>query len=84
MLTVGFTTIVGPLPIKFPPHEPVYQNQEALVPSVPPATVRLPKSPEQMELFEAKEPEGGVDSVSKDILVEAQLVVLHVPLAKTK
>ena len=62
------TTVVEPVPIKVPPQEPVYQFQEALVPNDPPATVRLTKSPEQTELFDAKDPKGSEDSVSTFIV----------------
>ena len=81
---MGLTTVVEPVPIKVPPQDPVYQFQDALVPNEPPATVRLTKSPEQTELFDAKDPDGSEESVSNETVVEAQLVVLHVPFAKTK
>ena len=76
MVTVGFKTIIGPDPTFVPPQLPVYHSHVAPVPKVPPATERVTGSPEQIELFDAEEPEGSVEGVSNVIVVEAQLVVL--------
>ena len=72
-----------PDPTAVPPHEAEYHLAVAPVPALPPTSVRVVLSPLQT----VKTPEilrGAVESVFTVTLTEAQVVVLQVPLYRTK
>ena len=72
-----------PVPAGVPPHEAEYHLAVAPVPALPPTSVRVVLPPLQM----VETPEilrGAVESVLTFTLIEAQDVVLQVPLYRTK
>ena len=75
--------MVDPVPTDVPPQLPVYQYQEAPVPSDPPDTERSTLLPEQIEVDVADMEAGAVDRVFTVMVTDAQVVVLQVPSALT-
>jgi hypothetical protein len=73
-----------PLPTAVPPQELLYHFQSALLPRLPPFTLRVTLEPLQTESAEAVMEEGAVEKVLTlmDLLVQA--VVSQVPSARTK
>ena len=72
-----------PVPAGVPPHEAEYHLAVAPVPALPPTSVRVVLPPLQM----VEVPEilrGAVEGVLTVTLTEAQVVVLHIPLYRTK
>ncbi len=80
----GVTLILLPLPTAVPPQELLYHFQLALLPRLPPFTLRVTLEPLHTESAEAVMEEGAVDKVLTlmDLLVQA--VVSQVPSARTK
>ena len=71
-----------PVPATVPPQEPEYHLAVAPVPELPPTSVKVVLPPLQM----VETPEilrGAVESVFTVTLIEAQVVVLQVPLYLT-
>ena len=82
VLVVGETVMLLPIPAGVPPHEAVYHLAIALVPALPPTSVKVVLPPLQM----VETPEilrGAVEGVFTVTLTEAQVVVLQVPLYLT-
>jgi uncharacterized membrane protein len=73
-----------PLPTAVPPQELLYHFQSALLPRLPPFTLRVTLEPLQTESAEAVMEVGAVEKVLTlmDLLVQA--VVSQVPSARTK
>ena len=72
-----------PVPASVPPHEPEYHLAVAPVPALPPTSVKVVLPPLQMvEMPEILR--GAVESVFTVTLTEEQVVVLQVPLYRTK
>ena len=72
-----------PVPAGVPPHEPEYHLAVAPVPALPPTSVKVVLPPLQMvEMPEILR--GAVESVFTVTLTEEQVVVLQVPLYRTK
>ena len=72
-----------PVPWGVPPHEAEYHLADAPVPALPPTSVKVVLPPLQM----VETPEilrGAVEGVLTFTLTEAQVVVLQVPLYRTK
>ena len=72
-----------PVPAGVPPHDAEYHLAVAPVPALPPTSVKVVLPPLQM----VETPEilrGAVESVLTFTLIEAQDVVLQVPLYRTK
>ena len=83
VVLVGETVILLPVPADVPPHELVDHSATAPVPALPPTSVKVVLPPLQM----VETPEilrGAVESVLTFTLTEAQVVVLQVPLYRTK
>ena len=83
VLVVGETVILLPVPASVPPHEAEYHLAVAPVPALPPTSVKVVLPPLQM----VEVPEilrGAVEGVFTVTLTEAQVVVLQVPLYRTK
>ena len=83
VLVEGETVILLPVPAGVPPQEPVYHFAAAPVPALPPTRVRVVLPPLQM----VDMPEilrGAVEGVLTFTFIEAQVVVLHIPLYLTK
>ena len=66
-----------------PPQEPVYNCHSAPVPSKPPFTVRVDELLGHIVVGLAVIDVGAVEAELTVTVTEAQLVVLHVPLALT-
>lgn len=73
----------APVPTSVPPQLPEYQVHAAPEPSEPPDTESVVGLPEQTGLTLADAPVGAVEKVFTVTVTEAQLVVLHVPIART-
>ena len=72
-----------PVPASVPPHEPEYHLAVAPVPALPPTSVKVVLPP----LQKVETPEilrGAVESVLTFTFIETQVVVLHIPLYRTK
>ena len=73
-----------PLPTAVPPQELLYHFQSALLPRLPPFTLRVTLEPLQTESAEAVMEVGAVEKVFTLMDLLAQAVVLQVPSARTK
>ena len=73
-----------PVPIAAPPQELLYHFQLALLPRLPPLTLRLTLPPLQTESREAEMDVGAVEKVLTLMVLLTQAVVLQVPSALTK
>ena len=82
VVLAGETVIEEPVPAAVPPQLPVYQCQDAPVPSEPPTTDNVVEPP-QVGLVVAEMEVGAVEFVLTVTVSEAQVVVLHVPSALT-
>ena len=72
-----------PVPAGVPPHEPEYHLADAPVPALPPTSVRVVLPP--LQIVETPEIlRGAVESVLTFTFIETQVVVLQVPLYRTK
>jgi TctA family transporter len=72
-----------PAPNKMPPHDPENHSKVAPVPGDPPFTVNVVLSPSQIDVI-PKILLGATDSDCTVTVVDAQMVVLQVPLYRTK
>ena len=72
-----------PVPADVPPHEPVNHCSVAPLPALPPATVNVVLAPLQIVVVPVI-PVGAVDSELTVTIAVAHVVVLHVPLYRTK
>jgi hypothetical protein len=80
----GVTLMLLPLPTAVPPQELLYHFQSALLPRLPPFTLRVTLEPLQTESAEAVMEVGAVEKVFTLMDLLAQAVVLQVPSARTK
>ena len=82
-MLVGATIILAPAPKKVPPHDPEYHCTVAPVPSEPPFSDKVVLSPKQIDVVPVMLT-GATDMELTVTVTEAQLVVLQVPLYRTK
>ena len=72
-----------PVPASVPPHEAEYHLAVAPVPALPPTSVKVVLPP--LQIVETPEIlRGAVEGLFTVTLTEAQVVVLQVPLYRTK
>ena len=82
VVVAGETITLFPAPSNVPPQEPLYHCVVAPVPAVPPTNVKVVESPLQIVVV----PDmlvGATEGVFTIIELDAQIVVLHVPLYLT-
>ena len=82
MVVAGETLTLFPVPNNIPPQEPLNHCAVAPVPAVPPDNVKVVESPLQIVVV----PDmlvGATEGVFTIIELDAQIVVLHVPLYLT-
>ncbi len=79
----GETVIELPEPIVDPPQLPLYQTQLAPPPNEPPTILNVVDSPEQIVPGLVVMLVGAIEFAFIEIVTLAQLVVLHVPVART-
>jgi hypothetical protein len=84
LVDVGVTTRLSPVPSAVPPQELLYHFQLALLPRLPPPMRSLLLLPGQTESALATTLLTAVEKVLTLMDLLAQLVVLHVPSARTK
>ena len=72
-----------PVPADVPPQEPENHSATAAVPAVPPLNVRVVESPLQIVVVPVILV-GATESVFTVTVTDAQLVMLQVPLYRTK
>ena len=80
----GVTLMLLPLPTAVPPQELLYHFQSALLPRLPPFTLRVTLEPLQTESAEAVMEVGAVEKVLTLMDLLVQVVVSQVPSARTK
>ena len=80
----GVTLMLFPLPTAVPPQELLYHFQLALLPRLPPFTLRVTLEPLQTESAEAVMDVGAVEKVLILMDLMAQAVLLQDPSARTK
>jgi hypothetical protein len=80
----GVTLILIPLPTAVPPQELLYHFQSALLPRLPPFTLRVTLEPLQTESAEVVMEVGAAENVLTLMNLLAQAVLLQDPSARTK
>jgi hypothetical protein len=80
----GVTLILLPLPTAVPPQELLYHFQSALLPRLPPFTLRVTLEPLQTESAEVVMEVGAAENVLTLMNLLAQAVLLQDPSARTK
>ena len=84
MVEVGVTVMLSPEPRSVPPQEPLYHLHRALLPRLPPLTLRVVDVPLQTESRVAVMAVGAVDALLTLIDLLTHAVVLQVPSARRK
>ena len=82
-MLVGLTLSVAPVPSNVPPHDPLYQVQLAPVPSVPPVIPNVELPPEHIVARLAVAVVAATELLLTVIVTLLQMVLLHVPSART-
>jgi len=80
----GLTIMVKPFPSIVPPQLPLYHNQSAFVPRLPPDTDKVVVEPLQIVPITALADKGGLESEFKEMEILKQVVVLQSPTAFRK
>jgi len=76
-VAVGDKLCVGPFPMTVPEHVPIYQNQSAEVPKIPPVIPRVVNCPSQIIPGLDVADNGAMELVFTSISLLTQPVVLH-------
>jgi hypothetical protein len=84
VVTVGLTFTLVPEPAEGPPQLPEYHCQEAPVPSDPPVKESVVDCPTQIVDIAAEAAVGATELLLSVTVTDAQAVVLHGPMARTK